>query len=102
ERIQACSPDVLIVGFGAPKQELWLKRFHEDLTCKVAIAAGATIDFLAGRQTRAPVWVRNLNLEWSHRLLTNPRRLASRYARNAWMLPGLIYREWQNRVQTGT
>lgn len=41
------------MGFGAPKQELWLKRFHEDLTCKVAIAAGATIDFLAGRQTRS-------------------------------------------------
>lgn len=102
ERIKACSPDVLIVGFGAPKQELWLKRFHEDLTCKVAIAAGATIDFLAGRQTRAPVWVRNLNLEWSHRLLTNPRRLAARYARNAWMLPGLIYREWQNQIHTGT
>ena len=87
------SPDVLIVGFGAPKQELWLQRFHNQLNVKVALAGGATIDFLAGRQTRAPEWVRKMRLEWSHRLLTNPRRLAARYARNALSLPRLIMQE---------
>jgi N-acetylglucosaminyldiphosphoundecaprenol N-acetyl-beta-D-mannosaminyltransferase len=91
--INRTSPDVLIVGFGAPKQEIWLQQFHKELRTGVALAGGATIDFLAGRQTRAPEWVRKVRLEWSHRLLTNPRRLAGRYARNAFSLPGLFLRE---------
>ena len=95
--INECSPDVLIVGFGAPKQELWLQQVHERLSAGVAFAAGATIDFLAGRQTRAPKWVRTLRLEWSHRLLTNPRRLAARYARNAFSLPRLVLQEHLSR-----
>ena len=94
EHINRCSPDVLVVGFGAPKQELWLKKFHMQLSVGVAIAAGGTIDFLAGRQTRAPVWVQKLRMEWSHRLMTNPKRLARRYLRNAWSLPGLMVREF--------
>lgn len=105
EDINRCSPDVLVVGFGAPKQELWLKRFHTDLSVGVAIAAGGTIDFLAGRQTRAPAWVQKLRMEWSHRLLTNPKRLAGRYLRNAWSLPGLMLREYfvrrMNPLQRG-
>ena len=64
------------------------------LSVGVAIAAGGTIDFLAGRQTRAPVWVQKLRMEWSHRLMTNPKRLARRYLRNAWSLPGLMVREF--------
>ena len=93
QRINACSPDVLVVGLGAPKQELWLKRYQSELSVGVAIAAGGTIDFLAGRQTRAPRWVQKLRMEWSHRLLTNPGRLTGRYARNAWHLPRLLLQE---------
>lgn len=95
--INQCSPDILIVGFGAPKQELWLHRMHQQLSVGVAFAAGATIDFFAGRQVRAPKWVRMMRLEWSHRLLTNPRRLAARYARNATSLPRLLLEEYLSR-----
>lgn len=94
-RINECGPDILAVGFGAPKQELWLHSAFRRLDVGVAIAAGATIDFLAGRQKRAPVWVRRMHLEWTHRLLTNPRRLAFRYARDAWKLPQLLLKERQ-------
>ena len=97
EQINACNPDVLVVGLGAPRQELWLKKFHEDLSVGVAIAAGATIDFLAGRQTRAPVWVQKIRMEWFHRCLTNPGRLTGRYLRNAWNLPGLVLQEHRCR-----
>lgn len=98
--INALSPDILVVGFGAPKQELWLHGVYRQLSVGVAFAAGATIDFFAGRQKRAPVWVRKLRLEWSHRLLTNPRRLAKRYARNAWRLPFLFFQEFRrNRIR---
>ena len=98
-RINTCNPDLLIVGFGTPKQELWLSEWHKALSVGVAIAAGATIDFLAGRQTRAPLWVRRMGLEWTHRLLTNPRRLAGRYASNALHLPRLMYREYHHQKQ---
>jgi len=91
--VNECSPDILIVGFGAPKQELWLQKMQHELSVGVAFAAGATIDFFAGRQTRAPKWVRMMRLEWTHRLLTNPRRLAGRYARNAFSLPRLMLQE---------
>ena len=93
--INGCSPDILVVGFGAPKQEVWLHQEYQRMSVGVAFAAGATIDFFAGRQKRAPVWVQKMRLEWSHRFLTNPRRLAVRYVRNAWNLPGLVLREWR-------
>ena len=93
QRINRCDPDVLVVGLGAPKQELWLKQYQSQLSVGVAIAAGGTIDFLAGRQRRAPRWVQKLRMEWSHRLLTNPGRLTGRYARNAWHLPRLLLQE---------
>jgi len=95
--INECSPDILIVGFGAPKQELWLQQVYQRLSVGVAFAAGATIDFLAGRQTRAPRWVQTIRMEWSHRLLTNPYRLAGRYAKNASQLPRLIFEEWRGK-----
>lgn len=98
ERINAAGTDLLIVGFGAPKQELWLRNDFEQLNVGAAIAAGATIDFLAGRQKRAPVWMQRMNLEWSHRLLSHPRRLSGRYLRDAVMLPQLLWRERKQRA----
>lgn len=93
DAINKVAPDILIVGFGAPKQELWLKRSHHAVQVGVALAAGATIDFFAGRQRRAPMWMRRLRLEWMHRLLQDPRRLTKRYARDAFEFPRLMYRE---------
>jgi N-acetylglucosaminyldiphosphoundecaprenol N-acetyl-beta-D-mannosaminyltransferase len=89
------APDLLIVGLGAPKQELWVHRFHGELRAKVALCAGATIDFLAGSQRRSPVWMRRAGLEWLHRFASEPRRLAGRYARDAWEFPQLLWREWR-------
>jgi N-acetylglucosaminyldiphosphoundecaprenol N-acetyl-beta-D-mannosaminyltransferase len=93
--IAAARPDLLIVGFGAPKQELWVHRHQHRLHAKVAICAGATIDFLAGQKRRSPVWMRRLGLEWLHRVATEPRRLAARYARDAWVFPQLVWRQWR-------
>jgi N-acetylglucosaminyldiphosphoundecaprenol N-acetyl-beta-D-mannosaminyltransferase len=88
-------PDLVIVGLGAPKQEIWVHRHHRQLQAKVVICAGATIDFLAGHRRRSPVWMRNLGLEWVHRLYTEPRRLAGRYLRDAWVFPQLVWRQWR-------
>ena len=83
-----------MVGLGAPKQELWVHRHYRQLPCKVALCVGATIDFLAGEKNQAPVWMRRVGLEWFHRVATEPRRLASRYARDAWVFPRLVWREF--------
>jgi N-acetylglucosaminyldiphosphoundecaprenol N-acetyl-beta-D-mannosaminyltransferase len=88
-------PDLLVVGLGAPKQEIWVHQHRGQLQSKVAICAGATIDFLAGNRRRSPVWMRRLGLEWLHRLCAEPRRLAGRYLRDAWVLPQLVWRQWR-------
>lgn len=83
--IRAAEPDVLIVALGAPKQERWI-RHHFDtgaLAVPVAVGVGASLDFLAGTQHRAPAWMRRSGLEWVHRALTQPKRLGPRYARDA-------------------
>ncbi|WP_254511611.1 WecB/TagA/CpsF family glycosyltransferase [Anatilimnocola floriformis] len=92
--IAAAAPDLLIVGVGAPKQELWVHQHCERLAARAALCVGATIDFLAGEKSRAPKWMRRVGLEWAHRLATEPRRLASRYARDAWIFPQIVLRSY--------
>jgi N-acetylglucosaminyldiphosphoundecaprenol N-acetyl-beta-D-mannosaminyltransferase len=94
-RIEQASPDVLVIGLGAPKQELWVHRNFHELEAKVAVCAGATIDFLADNRRRSPMWMRHAGLEWLHRVASEPGRLAGRYARDAWEFPQLMWREWR-------
>ena len=94
ERIAAAKPDVLIVGLGAPKQELWVHKHRDRIRAKVSLCVGATIDFLAGERSRAPVWMREVGLEWLYRVASEPRRLATRYAKDAIIFPRLMAREW--------
>jgi N-acetylglucosaminyldiphosphoundecaprenol N-acetyl-beta-D-mannosaminyltransferase len=103
QRIAAAQPEVLIVGFGAPKQELWVHIHQSRIAAKVALCVGATIDFLAGERSRAPVWMQRVGLEWLYRVACEPRRLASRYAWDAWVFPRLLAAEWwrlRTAVQT--
>ncbi len=93
ERIAAAEVDVLVVGLGAPKQELWVHEHRTRIAAPVALCVGATIDFLAGEKRRAPVWMRRVGLEWLHRLASEPRRLAKRYLRDAVRLPLLMLKE---------
>jgi N-acetylglucosaminyldiphosphoundecaprenol N-acetyl-beta-D-mannosaminyltransferase len=92
-RIAAATPDVVVVGLGAPKQELWVHRHRGQIEARVALCVGAAIDFLAGEKPRAPLWMRRFGLEWAHRLGSEPRRLFKRYARDAWIFPQLVWRE---------
>jgi N-acetylglucosaminyldiphosphoundecaprenol N-acetyl-beta-D-mannosaminyltransferase len=92
-QISVAQPDVLVVGLGAPKQELWVHRHRDRIGAKVALCVGATIDFLAGEKQRAPHWMRRSGLEWMHRVALEPRRLSGRYLRDGLALPGLVLRE---------
>jgi N-acetylglucosaminyldiphosphoundecaprenol N-acetyl-beta-D-mannosaminyltransferase len=95
-KINVSEPDLLLVGLGAPKQERWIQAHHQELALPVALCIGATIDFLAGHRTRAPRWMRRSGLEWLYRVIREPRRLAGRYARDAWQFPRLLWRELQS------
>lgn len=79
EAIRSSNADVLLVGLGNPRQELWLARHFAVTDCTLGIAVGALFDFMAGDVSRAPVWVRSARLEWLYRFCLEPRRLASRY-----------------------
>lgn len=79
--VAAARPDVVWVGLGAPKQEIWMHQNRERLAGMTLLGVGAAFDFSAGTVKRAPVWVRNAGLEWAHRTVQEPRRLFRRYAR---------------------
>ena len=89
--------DLLVIGLGAPKQELWITQYASEISVKVALCVGATIDFIAGEKSRAPVWMQRIGLEWLHRMLSEPKRLAKRYFIDAIIFPQLIFKEWQLR-----
>ncbi|WP_213816478.1 WecB/TagA/CpsF family glycosyltransferase [Glaciihabitans sp. dw_435] len=71
--------DVLLVGLGKPRQELWISEYGAATGARVLLAFGAVVDFLAGRIRRAPRWVVRSRMEWAWRLMLEPRRLARRY-----------------------
>lgn len=78
-QIRQSEADVLLVGFGNPKQELWLTDHLAHTGCKVGIAVGAFLDFSSGRVARAPEAIRLLRSEWLFRLLLEPGRMFKRY-----------------------
>jgi N-acetylglucosaminyldiphosphoundecaprenol N-acetyl-beta-D-mannosaminyltransferase len=66
--------DVLLVAYGAPKQEFWLDRNLVELGIPVGIGVGGVFDYVSGAVPRAPGWVRQLHFEWCYRLITQPWR----------------------------
>jgi N-acetylglucosaminyldiphosphoundecaprenol N-acetyl-beta-D-mannosaminyltransferase len=93
QMISAARPDILVLGLGAPKQELWAHQYYERINAPAVLCVGATIDFLAGQKKRAPLWMRKFCLEWLFRMLSEPRRLSGRYLRDAWIFPRLVIAE---------
>ena len=91
EMIERSGANVLLVGLGAPKQEIWISSVRHRLPqVRVMMGIGATIDYEAGAVKRAPVPLRRLGLEWAYRVASEPRRYLMRYVRSSkflwWML----------------
>ena len=88
--INASGATCLIVGLGAPKQEIWITRHRHAMPgVKVYMGVGAAIDYEAGHVKRAPRWLTRIGLEWLYRLATEPRRYWRRYLRDLeyfWLL----------------
>ena len=68
--------------FKMPDGERWLRDHVDVLGVPLLLQFGASFDFVAGRVERAPRWMQRLGLEWLHRVMQEPRRLAGRYWSN--------------------
>lgn len=79
DSIAAAGPDILVVGLGKPRQELWISKYGPATGATVLLAFGAVVDFLADAIQRAPTLASDHGLEWAWRLAREPRRLAKRY-----------------------
>lgn len=75
-------PDLVYVGIGFPRQERLIELLRPDLPGAWFLGCGAAINFVAGDQVRAAGWLQRAGLEWLHRLVSEPRRLANRYLRH--------------------
>jgi N-acetylglucosaminyldiphosphoundecaprenol N-acetyl-beta-D-mannosaminyltransferase len=77
--LRAASPDLILVGLGFPKQDLFARRMRTLLPASSFIGVGGAFDFISGDFSRAPRWGQEMGLEWLFRLAQEPRRLARRY-----------------------
>jgi exopolysaccharide biosynthesis WecB/TagA/CpsF family protein len=89
DQINASGADILLLGLGNPKQELWFNRNRNRLKVPVSIGVGGTFEFITGGVRRAPRWIQRANLEWVYRILQDPVRLWRRYAKGMFKLAAL-------------
>jgi len=80
QKIRELDPHILFVSLGAPKQELWIKRYQQELGVPACIGVGGSLDVIAGQKKRAPGWMIKLNLEWLYRLAAEPSRFQRQLA----------------------
>jgi N-acetylglucosaminyldiphosphoundecaprenol N-acetyl-beta-D-mannosaminyltransferase len=96
--IDDCGAQVVWVGTGQPKQELWMHRMRPRLRAPLLVGVGAAFDFHAGLVAQAPPWMGRNGLEWTYRLAREPRRLWRRYARyNPRFVAGFARQYWHER-----
>jgi N-acetylglucosaminyldiphosphoundecaprenol N-acetyl-beta-D-mannosaminyltransferase len=100
-QLRAANPDIVYVALGFPKQEIVTKYLRPALPAATFIGVGISLSFIAGEVRRAPRLVQRMGLEWLHRLVQEPRRLARRYLVQDMpfalfhLLPGAVAERWQ-------
>ena len=96
ETINASGADILLAAFGAPRQELWLARHQARLRPRVLMGVGGLFDFYSGSIPRAPIWMREVGLEWTWRLMQEPGRMWRRYLVGN---PLFLYRVYRQKLK---
>lgn len=88
-------PELIVLGMGMPKQEAVAARLAAVGGPCLIVCGGAILDFLGGKVSRAPPWLRRLGGEWAYRLLREPKRLFMRYVvgNPLFLLRTLLYRK---------
>ncbi|MDQ1474289.1 MAG: N-acetylglucosaminyldiphosphoundecaprenol N-acetyl-beta-D-mannosaminyltransferase [Bryobacterales bacterium] len=77
--IRDSGADILLVAFGAPRQDKWIREHLGETGARLSIGVGGLFDFYSGRISRAPIWMREIGMEWFYRFLQEPRRMWRRY-----------------------
>jgi N-acetylglucosaminyldiphosphoundecaprenol N-acetyl-beta-D-mannosaminyltransferase len=96
ESINLSQADILWIGLGAPRQEIWMDQHRKRLTPAVLVAVGAAFDFFSGNKPTPPQWMQNSGLGWLFRLMTEPRRLWKRYLINNPIFIGMFLCQYIN------
>lgn len=97
EQITAARADILFVAISSPRKEEFLARHQAAMRVPFAMGVGGTFDVMAGRVSRAPVWMQRNGLEWFHRFLQEPRRMFRRYFIEDMAIFPMMGREWLHR-----
>ena len=92
DEINRHGTDLLLVGMGTPIQEQWVHAHAELIEAPVILTPGACMEYVAGAVKTPPRWMGRCGLEWSYRLLENPRRFAYRYLVEPWVLALFLMR----------
>ena len=93
-RIRHAGADLLLVGLGSPRQEVWIDRWLPQTGVRIGIGVGGTLDVFAGHVPLAPRWMRAAGIEWLYRLIREPRRWRTVVA-----LPGVIWMAIRERLR---
>lgn len=96
KRINEYNPNILLVGMGMPRQELWIKENITKINANVILNAGACMDYVAGEVATPPRWLGVVGLEWLFRFIKEPTRLARRYFIEPWSLVPLFLKDIYN------
>jgi len=94
-RMRASGARLLLVCLGCPKQERWIWAHHRETGIPLSIGVGASLDFITGKQKRAPRWMQKTGMEWFWRMSGSPSRLVSRYSKD---LAFLLQAAWQQAL----
>ncbi|MCU0796246.1 MAG: WecB/TagA/CpsF family glycosyltransferase [Akkermansiaceae bacterium] len=98
ERMRASGAKLLLACLGCPKQERWIYAHHRECGIPLSIGVGASLDFITGKQKRAPRWMQKTGLEWFWRMAGNPSRLAKRYGHDlVFLVRAALVQAWSQR-----
>jgi N-acetylglucosaminyldiphosphoundecaprenol N-acetyl-beta-D-mannosaminyltransferase len=90
--INSVKPDVLFLALGAPKQEFFASQIRNKVKTSAIVCVGASLDFISGKQKRAPKIFRKLRLEWLWRIILEPQRVGPRYLYQIIKIPELLWK----------
>ena len=97
-RMKASGANLLLVCLGCPKQERWIFAHHRETGIPLSIGVGASLDFITGKQKRAPRWMQKTGLEWFWRMSSSPSRLVSRYSKDlVFLVKASLRQAWAQR-----
>ncbi|MFK7861273.1 MAG: WecB/TagA/CpsF family glycosyltransferase [Granulosicoccus sp.] len=101
DEINKADTNLLLIGFGSPKQEAWLAAHRHLINAQIVFTCGACMEYVAGHVKTPPRWMGRLGLEWIFRLLENPRRFAFRYLVEPVILGAILLRNRLGQLRSG-